>query len=82
MGRITKEFLISEITNVEYHRIGATLTVCVITTKDGFAFTGESACINPGDFDEELGEKFAYENAFEKMWMPYGFWLNKINKGK
>ena len=78
MDRITKEFLISEITNVEYHRIGATLTVCAITTKDGFTFTGESACVNPDNFDEELGKRFAHENAFEKMWMPYGFWLNKV----
>ena len=75
--KITKEFLESEIDKVEYNRFGETNTHCTITTKSGFTFTGESACVDPNNFDRELGEKFAYEQAFEKMWMPYGFWLHK-----
>ena len=75
--KLTKEFLESEIGNVEYVRIGEKTTHCTITTKSGFTFTGESACVDPNNFDRELGEKFAYEQAFEKMWMPYGFWLHK-----
>ena len=75
--KLTKEFLESEIGNVEYVRIGEKTTHCTITTKSGFSFTGESACVDPNNFDQKNGEKFAYENAFEKMWMPYGFWLHK-----
>lgn len=75
--KLTKEFLESEIGNVEYVRIGEKTTHCTITTKSGFTFTGESACVDPNNFDRELGEKFAYEQAFEKMWLPYGFWLHK-----
>ena len=73
----TKEFLESEIDKVEYNRFGETNTHCTITTKSGFTFTGESACVDPNNFDQKIGEKFAYEQAFEKMWMPYGFWLHK-----
>ena len=75
--KLTKEFLEGEIGNVEYVRIGEKTTHCTITTKSGFTFTGESACVDPNNFDRELGEKFSYEQAFEKMWMPYGFWLHK-----
>ena len=75
--KLTKEFLEGEIGKVEYNRFGETNTHCTITTKSGFTFTGESACVDPNNFDRELGEKFAYEQAFEKMWMPYGFWLHK-----
>ncbi len=75
--KLTKEFLESEIGNVEYVRIGEKTTHCTITTKSGFTFTGESACVDPNNFDQNIGEKFAYEQAFEKMWMPYGFWLHK-----
>ena len=75
--KLTKEFLESEIDKVEYNRFGETNTHCTITTKSGFTFTGESACVDPNNYNKELGEKYAYENAFEKMWMPYGFWLNK-----
>lgn len=75
--KLTKEFLESEIGNVDYVRIGEKTTHCTITTKSGFTFTGESACVDPNNFDQKIGEKFAYEQAFEKMWMPYGFWLHK-----
>ena len=75
--KLTKEFLESEIDKVEYNRFGETNTHCTITTKSGFSFTGESACVDPNNYNKELGEKYAYENAFEKMWMPYGFWLHK-----
>ena len=77
MNKITVEFLNSEIANVEYLRPVGTLTICVISTKDGFTFTGESACVDPANFNQEIGEKIAYDNAFEKMWLPYGFWLHK-----
>ena len=77
MNKITVEFLNSEIANVEYLRPVGTLTICVITTKDGFTFTGESACVDPANFNKEIGEKIAYDNAFNKMWLPYGFWLHK-----
>lgn len=79
MNKITVEFLNSEIANVEYLRPVGTLTICVITTKDGFTFTGESACVDPANFNQEIGEKIAYDNAFEKMWLPYGFWLHKTS---
>ena len=75
--KITKEFLESEIKDVEYNRLGGTITHCTIHTKSGFTFTGESACVNPNNFDPKIGEQVAYDNAFEKMWLPYGFWLHK-----
>ena len=75
--KLTKEFLESEIERAEYNRMTSTITHCTIVTKSGFTFTGESACVDPNNFDQKIGEKFAYENAFEKMWLPYGFWLHK-----
>jgi hypothetical protein len=75
--KLIKEFLESEIDTVEYNRFGDTNTHCTIKTKSGFSFTGESACVDPNNFDQKIGEKFAYENAFNKMWTPYGLWLHK-----
>ena len=75
--KLTKEFLESEVKEKHFTRIGDCITHCTITTKSGFTFTGESACVDPNNFDQKIGEKFAYEQAFEKMWMPYGFWLHK-----
>lgn len=77
MKSITKEFLESEIISREYKRGIGTLTHCYITVKSGFVFTGESACVDETAFNEEIGQKIAYENAFNKMWEAYGFWLKQ-----
>lgn len=76
--KLTKEFLESEIVQISCKRLGSSVTHCTITTKSGFVFTGESACVDPADYNEDIGSKIAYDNAFEKMWMPYGFWLHKV----
>lgn len=77
MNKITKEFLEGEIIAVEYKRLSERLTHCTITVKNGFQFTGESACVDPTDYNEDIGNKIAYNHAFDKMWMPYGFWLRQ-----
>ncbi len=77
MNKITVAFLNSEITDVEYKRLGGTLTHCTIKTKCGFSFTGESACVDEKEFNEKTGQEIAYKNAFESMWQPYGLWLAK-----
>lgn len=79
MNKITKDFLESEIVSVEYQRGKGNLTHCYITVKSGFVFTGESACVDENNFDKEIGEQIAYKQAFEKMWLPYGFWLKQVN---
>ena len=81
MNKLTEEFLESQIKNVTYTRLTGTLTHCAITVKYGFVFTGESACVDESNYEREIGEKIAYDNAFEKMWMPYGFYLKQKNGG-
>lgn len=74
---ITPEFLNSQIVAVKYERLGEKITHCRIIVKSGFTFTGESACIDPANYDETIGKKIAYDNAFDKMWGAYGFWLSQ-----
>lgn len=76
-NKITPEFLQSEIMSVEYRRLTGTMTHCTITVPNGFTFTGESACADPDNYNQKLGEKFALEDAKRKMWVPYGFMLKE-----
>ena len=73
--KITKEFLESLIAQVIYTMQGRKTTVCVIVLKNKFEIVGSSACVDPADFDEEVGRKQAYDNAFEKMWELEGYRL-------
>lgn len=51
------------------------LTFCVLVLKNGFTVTGESACASPENFDRELGQKIARQNAVNKMWPLMGYEL-------
>ena len=56
------------------HRL---LTFCVITLKNGFTVTGESACASPENFDAEIGRKIARQNAVNKIWQLEGYLLKQ-----
>ena len=53
------------------------LTVCCLTLKNGFTVTGESACASPENFNKEIGEKIAYDNARNKIWQLEGYLLKE-----
>ncbi|MFC0969617.1 Gp49 family protein [Pasteurella multocida] len=74
-NRVTKEHLESIIVDKKFHRLTETLTVCVLTLRNGFVVTGESACVDPASYNQEIGESIAYENAFEKLWQLEGYVL-------
>lgn len=62
------------IKSVDYKAVsGTTLTLCVITLQSGFTLVGESACLNPADFNLELGKQYAYNDAFDQLWKLEGY---------
>lgn len=73
--RITPADIEAVIKEVAYHRLSETLTVCVITLVNGFTATGESACVSPENFNEQIGRDIAYRNAVQKIWMLEGYVL-------
>jgi hypothetical protein len=42
---------------------------------NGFQVTGESACVDPVNYRRDIGEQIAYQKAFDKCWMLFGFLL-------
>lgn len=54
------------------------LTFCVLVLQNGFTVTGESACASPENFDAEIGQRIARQNAVQKIWPLMGYAL----KGK
>ncbi len=51
------------------------LTFCVLTLRNGFTVTGESACASPENFDVQIGRAIARENAVKKIWPLLGYEL-------
>lgn len=43
--------------------------------ESGFTVLGRSACVDPANFDLELGRKYARENAISQLWALEGYLL-------
>lgn len=63
------------IVSKSFFRPTGTLTVCVLTLENGFNVTGESACAHPDNYDKDIGEKIAFDNARQKIWALEGYVL-------
>lgn len=81
---VTKDSIEAEIVGEMYIRpqdpagnyVG-TLMICVLTLANGFTVTGESACADPANFDEQIGQTIARANAFNKIWSLEGYLLKE-----
>jgi len=75
-NRVTEEYMNSRIKSTEYFVLpGTTVTVCNITIDNGFSVRGEAACVDPENFDEEIGRRISQKNAYNKLWSLFGFLL-------
>lgn len=76
--RLTPDLIDSKVKSVEFHVFESTcLTVCCVTLENGFTVTGESACASPENFNTEIGQKIAEEQARNKIWMLEGYLLKQ-----
>lgn len=73
---VTKDKIEEKIRDVEYATKGVH-TICYITLQNGFTVTGQSACAHPDNYDAELGQKIAYDNAFREIWPLEGYMLRE-----
>jgi hypothetical protein len=53
------------------------LTLCLIVMKNGFTVIGKSAPADPQNYDENLGMKFAREDAIRQLWPLMGYELRE-----
>lgn len=51
------------------------MTKCVLVMKNGFVVTGSSACADPANYDQQLGERYARKDAIKQLWPLLGFML-------
>jgi hypothetical protein len=76
--RLTPDIIDSLCAKKQFHVFdGSCLTVCCLTLVNGFTVTGESACASPENFNQEIGERIAFENARDKVWMLEGYLLKQ-----
>lgn len=74
MEKITKEYLESLVDKEAYiYPDDTTVTICILTLKNGFNLIGHSACLNKEDFNPEIGNSVAKANAINQLWQLEGY---------
>lgn len=77
--RVTLDSMIAKIAEEEYIHPACLphMTICVLRLTNGFALVGKSAPADEGNFNLELGRKFAREDAIRQMWPLEGYALRE-----
>ena len=87
MNKVTKERIDLLVATSTFHftkGVGTT-TFCQMILQNGFSVsTGESACVDPNNYDFEVGKEFAKQDALKKgvskLWELEGYALSlKLN---
>ena len=50
-------------------------TLCILTMQNDYTIKGLSACVDPAEFDLNMGRKFAFEDAIKQIWPLEGYLL-------
>lgn len=76
--RLTPADIDAAIVGKSFHVFpGTTVTVCCLTLVNGFNVIGYSAAASIENFDLEIGQKIAFENARQKVWPLEGYLLKQ-----
>jgi hypothetical protein len=81
--RLTPDKIDGQIAKEAYYVFpGSTMTVCMLTLRNGFSVIGESAAASPENFDEAIGKKISRDNARNKIWAFEGYALRNALSGR
>jgi hypothetical protein len=71
-NRVTLEEVLAAIEKETYVVVGKKITICHLTLVNGHEVTGQSGVVDPANFNQEIGEKIAKENALSHVWSHMG----------
>lgn len=79
-SRINEQMVDDFIRGYESTRLG-NHTVVLVTLRNGFTLIEESACVDPANYNEVIGARYAIEKARKKVWNLLGFLLATARNG-
>jgi Phage protein (N4 Gp49/phage Sf6 gene 66) family len=77
--RVSLDSILARIDHEDYEHPGRhpTMTLCILTLDNGFVVIGKSVPADPDNFDQELGKKFAKEDAIRQIWPMEAYLLRE-----
>lgn len=72
--KITEFDLEKEIAGEQFYRFpNTTVTVCALKLVNGMTLIGHSACLDPKNYSETVGQAIARDKAKEQLWELLAF---------
>lgn len=76
LNTVSKEGILNKIKKEKYTFLSdGKTTICQLTLENGYTVLGSSACVDPKNFNEELGKSISKSNAIDKIWELEGYLL-------
>ncbi len=72
---ISKQMVDDFIKDIEVITMGAKNTVVRAILVNGFEIVESSACVDPANYDEQIGKEICLEKIKDKIWFLLGFLL-------
>ena len=60
---------------------GQLITLVIATLANGFTITESSACVDPANYDEQIGVDICMEKVEDKVWFLLGFLMQSAVYG-
>jgi len=74
---ITPQDIDATIKSIEYVKLGKKMTAAVVTLINGHEVVGLSGCVNPDNYDIEIGGRIALGKAKDQLWPLLGYELQE-----
>lgn len=75
--KVTPEHIDATVKNVRFIHAEPTSTIAIVTLRNDFTVIGHSACADPVNFDREIGERIALDDAKKQIWPLEGYLLRQ-----
>lgn len=84
MNKITQEMVnkVLEEAEIKDEKWWNNLTVVSVKLKNGWTITRSSACVDPTNYNHELGKRICMEAIEKEIWKLLGWSLNDDMHGK
>lgn len=79
--KLTQTEIDNFIKDVTVFKFGTKTTIVAATLQNDFVIVEQSSCVNPSDYNEEIGREICMKAVKDKVWELLGFYNQQINSG-
>ena len=76
---VTQEMIDSLIDTaiIDYRKLGSKTTLVMVELSSGFVITESSSCVDPNNFDMQIGYDICINKIKDKLWELEGYYLQR-----